>query len=94
MGAVAFGKRDEPGPVEVDTIVVHQVRVLVQVPAARAKPDLPLFFVRSMDEVLEATLMYHKLFSLTFIVFGGMALLLALKGGFLQFQPFLAQLLV
>ena len=43
-------------------------------------PDLPLFFVRSMDQVLEATLMYHKIFSLTFVVFGTMALLLAAVG--------------
>ncbi len=39
--------------------------------------DLPLFFVRSMDQVLEATLAYHKIFALMFLVFGTMALLLA-----------------
>ncbi len=42
--------------------------------------DLPLFFVRSMDQVLESTLFYHRLFGLTFIVFGTMALLLAAVG--------------
>jgi putative ABC transport system permease protein len=42
--------------------------------------DLPLFFVRSMDQVLESTLFYHQLFSLTFIVFGTTALLLAAVG--------------
>jgi ABC-type antimicrobial peptide transport system permease subunit len=42
--------------------------------------DLPLFFVRSMDQVLRATLFYHQLFGLTFVVFGGLALLLATVG--------------
>jgi predicted permease len=42
--------------------------------------DLPLFFVRSMDQVLEATLTYHRIISLMFIVFGTMALLLAAVG--------------
>ncbi len=43
-------------------------------------PDLPLFFVRSMDQVLGSTLFYHQLFGLMFIVFGTMALLLAAVG--------------
>jgi len=42
--------------------------------------DLPLFFVRSMDQVLEATLFYHQLIGLTFVIFGTMALLLAAVG--------------
>jgi len=42
--------------------------------------DLPLFFVRSMDQVLESTLFYHKLFDVTFVIFGTMALLLAAVG--------------
>lgn len=42
--------------------------------------DLPLFFVRSMDQVLEATLFYHQLVGLSFVVFGTMALLLAAVG--------------
>jgi len=42
--------------------------------------DLPLFFVRSMDQVLEATLFYHQLISVTFLVFGTMSLLLAAVG--------------
>jgi len=40
-------------------------------------PDLPLFFVRTMDQVLEATLFYHQVISLMFVIFGTMALLLA-----------------
>lgn len=42
--------------------------------------DLPLFFVRSMDQVLAATLFYHRLIGLTLVVFGTMALLLATIG--------------
>jgi len=42
--------------------------------------DLPLFFVRSMDQVLEATLTYHRIITLTFVIFGTMALLLAAVG--------------
>ena len=42
--------------------------------------DLPLFFVRSMDQVLESTLFYHQLIGLTLVVFGAMALLLAAVG--------------
>lgn len=43
-------------------------------------PDLPLFFIRSMDQVVGATLFFHQLLSLTFVVFGTMALLLAAVG--------------
>jgi putative ABC transport system permease protein len=42
--------------------------------------DLPLFFVRSMDQVLESTLFYHRVFGLTLVVFGTVALLLAAVG--------------
>jgi predicted permease len=42
--------------------------------------DLPLFFVRSMDQVLESTLFYHQLIGLSLVVFGTMALLLAAVG--------------
>ncbi len=42
--------------------------------------DLPLFFVRSMAQVVEATLFYHRLIGLTLVVFGTMALLLAAVG--------------
>ena len=42
--------------------------------------DLPLFFVRSMDQVLESTLFYHQIIGLTFVIFGTMALLLAAVG--------------
>jgi predicted permease len=42
--------------------------------------DLPIFFVRSMDQVLGATLTYHRIISLTFVVFGMMALVLAAVG--------------
>jgi predicted permease len=42
--------------------------------------DLPVFFVRSMNQVLEATLFYHRLVGLTFVVLGTMALLLAAVG--------------
>jgi len=43
-------------------------------------PDLPLFFVRSMKQVLGSTLFYHRFISLTFVIFGAMALLLAAIG--------------
>ena len=49
MGTVTLGKGNQPGPIEVDAVVVDQVRVLVRVSAARAKPYLPLFFVDSVD---------------------------------------------
>jgi predicted permease len=42
--------------------------------------DLPIFFVRSMDQVLASTLFYHRLIGLTLVVFGTMALLLATVG--------------
>ncbi len=42
--------------------------------------DLPLFFVRSMDQVFESTLFYHQLIGLTFVILGTMALLLAAVG--------------
>lgn len=42
--------------------------------------DLPIFFVRTMDQVLGATLTYHRIISATFVVFGAMALLLAAVG--------------
>jgi predicted permease len=42
--------------------------------------DLPLFFVRSMDQVLESTLFYHQLIGLMLVVSGAMALLLAAVG--------------
>jgi putative ABC transport system permease protein len=42
--------------------------------------DLALFFVRTMDQVVGATLFYHRILSLTFVVFGTMALILAAVG--------------
>jgi putative ABC transport system permease protein len=42
--------------------------------------DLPLSFVRSMDQVLESTLLYHQLVGLALVVLGTMALLLAVVG--------------
>jgi len=42
--------------------------------------DLPVFFVRTMEQVREATLFYHRLVVLTLVVFGTMALLLAAVG--------------
>src|SRR5262249_25098831 len=47
--AVPLGQRDQTGAVEVDAVVVDQVRVLVRVHAAGAKPDLPLLLVNAVD---------------------------------------------
>jgi predicted permease len=43
-------------------------------------PDLPLYFVRSMDQVLERTMFYPNLFGVLFSVFGVVALVLASVG--------------
>ncbi len=43
-------------------------------------PNLPLYFVRSMDQVLEQTMFFPKLFGTIFGIFGVVALLLACVG--------------
>jgi len=43
-------------------------------------PDLPLYFVRPMDKVLERTLFFNNLFGVMFSTFGLVALLLACVG--------------
>src|SRR5262249_45104697 len=45
MVAVPFGQRDQTAAVEVDAVVVDEVRVLVGVLAAGPEPDLPLILV-------------------------------------------------
>jgi len=48
MRAVAAGQDDQARAVEVDSTVVHIVRVLFGVDAAGTKPDLPLLFVHAI----------------------------------------------
>ena len=47
--AVALGQRDEAGAVEVDAVVVDEIRVLVRLLAAGAEPDLALLLVDAVD---------------------------------------------
>ncbi len=49
MVRVGRGQRRQPGPVEVDPVVVHEVRVLARIHPARAEPDLPLVLVDLQD---------------------------------------------
>ena len=49
MLAVALGQGDQAGAVEVDAVVVDEVRILVRVLAAGAEPDLPLLLVDPVD---------------------------------------------
>ena len=49
MVRVGRGQRHQPGPVEVDPVVVHEVRVLARIHPARAEPDLPLVLVDLQD---------------------------------------------
>jgi putative ABC transport system permease protein len=43
-------------------------------------PDLPLYFVRTMPEVLERTMFYHNLLAVLFSIFGAAAVVLACVG--------------
>ena len=49
MVAVALGQGDEAGAVEVDAVVVDEIRVLPGILAAGAEPDLPLLLVDAVD---------------------------------------------
>jgi hypothetical protein len=46
---VGLGQRGEAGPVEVDPVVVDEVRILPGIHAARGEPDLPLLLVDALD---------------------------------------------
>ena len=46
---VGGGERRQPRPVEVNAIVVNEIRILARRHAARAEPDLPLFLVNRDD---------------------------------------------
>ena len=52
--AVALGQRDQARAVEVDAVVVDEVRVLVRIRAAGAEPDLPLLLVDAVDAADDA----------------------------------------
>ncbi len=47
--AVALGQRDQARAVEVDAVVVDEVRILVGILAAGVEPDLPLLLVDAVD---------------------------------------------
>src|SRR2546427_8290178 len=47
--AVALGKGDEAGPIQVNTVVMDEVGVLVRVFAAGAEPHLAVFFIDAVD---------------------------------------------
>ena len=47
--AVAGGESDQAGAVEIDAIIVNEIRILIGIAAAGAKPDLPLLFVDPLD---------------------------------------------
>ena len=47
MAAVSLGQRDQAAAVEIDAVVVDEIRVLVGVLAAGVEPDLPLRLRRS-----------------------------------------------
>ena len=49
MVAIAFRERRQAGAVEIDPVVVDEVRILSRIHAARLKPDLTLFFIHLFD---------------------------------------------
>ena len=49
VAAVALGQGDQSGAVEIDAVVMDEVRILVGVLAAGAEPDLPLLLVDAVD---------------------------------------------
>ncbi len=49
MVSIAFGERNQVGAVEIDPIVVDEVRILARVSSAGAEPDLPLLFIDAID---------------------------------------------
>lgn len=48
--------------------------------AAEVDPNLPLYFIRSMDQVIAKTMFFKNLLGVVFALFGGVALLLASIG--------------
>jgi predicted permease len=47
---------------------------------AAADPDMPIYFVRTMQEAIDQTTAFHRIFSSMFAVFGAVALFLAAVG--------------
>src|SRR5205823_11813061 len=49
MIAVALRQCDQSGAVEVDAVIMDQVRILIRILAAGTEPDLPACFVDAVD---------------------------------------------
>ena len=47
--AVAFGQRNQAATIKANAVVMHEIRVLIAALPARAKPDLPVFFIDPID---------------------------------------------
>ena len=47
--AVGFGESGQAGAVEIDPVIVGEVRILAGIHAARLEPDLPLVFIHAID---------------------------------------------
>ncbi len=72
-GFVSITARSRTGnPLALTAVVRQQVNAL--------DPDLPLYFVRSMEQILEQGLFFPNLFASLFAIFGVAALLLASVG--------------
>src|SRR5438105_4083448 len=49
MVAVSRRERNQPAAVEIDAIVVNEIRVLIGIAAAGTEPDLALVFINPVD---------------------------------------------
>jgi hypothetical protein len=49
VAAIPLGQGDEVGAVEVDAVILDEIRVLTRVLAARAEPDLALLLIDAVD---------------------------------------------
>jgi predicted permease len=57
-----------------------QITAVVRRAVGDVDPNLPLYWVRTMDEVVDQSIFFHKIFGIMFAIFGATALFLAAVG--------------